>query len=157
MLTGADENYRRFCRCNSRNKHSKICYINTAKIQLFWANTRFGRSRYSFSTNLPLIETKLSKQNNNCLAMLGKFLVTIIKFLTKGTGITRPDSLGYWTKIELFTYALSAPPPLACPSNFVIMTDATLTFSLKARAYKTGNQAYEEYIQTQQTIHLLWR
>ena len=32
------------------------------------------------------------------------------------------------------TYALRAPPPLACPSSFVIITDATSTFSLKALA-----------------------
>lgn len=30
------------------------------------------------------------------------------------------------------TYALRAPPPFACPSNFVIMTEPTSTFSLKA-------------------------
>lgn len=30
------------------------------------------------------------------------------------------------------TYADSAPPPLACPSNFVIITEPIFTFSLKA-------------------------
>jgi len=35
---------------------------------------------------------------------------------------------------KLFTHALSAPPPFACPSSLVIMTEATSTFSLKARA-----------------------
>ena len=32
------------------------------------------------------------------------------------------------------TYALNAPPPFACPSNLVTMTDATSTLSLKALA-----------------------
>lgn len=30
--------------------------------------------------------------------------------------------------------ALKAPPPLACPSNFVIITEPTFTDFLKARA-----------------------
>ena len=33
-----------------------------------------------------------------------------------------------------YTYALKAPPPFACPSNLVTMTDATSTLSLKALA-----------------------
>ena len=32
------------------------------------------------------------------------------------------------------TYALRAPPPFACPSSLVTMTEATSTFSLKALA-----------------------
>lgn len=33
-----------------------------------------------------------------------------------------------------WSYALRAPPPLACPSSFVMITDATSTLSLKALA-----------------------
>lgn len=33
------------------------------------------------------------------------------------------------------TYALRAPPPLAWPSSFVMITEPTSTFSLKARAW----------------------
>ena len=32
------------------------------------------------------------------------------------------------------THALRAPPPLACPSSLVTITEATSTFSLKALA-----------------------
>ena len=34
------------------------------------------------------------------------------------------------------THALRAPPPFAWPSNFVMITDATSTLSLKALAYQ---------------------
>ena len=37
-------------------------------------------------------------------------------------------------KESSITYALRAPPPLACPSSFVTITEATSTFSLKALA-----------------------
>ena len=36
--------------------------------------------------------------------------------------------------VHKFTYALRAPPPLAWPSNFVTITEATSTFALKANA-----------------------
>ena len=52
-------------------------------------------------------------------------------------------------RINEFTYALSAPPPFACPSSFVMMTDATSTFSLKARAYTpslTSDNASVQYL-----------
>lgn len=35
---------------------------------------------------------------------------------------------------SLCTYALRAPPPLACPSSLVTITDATSTLALNARA-----------------------
>lgn len=40
-----------------------------------------------------------------------------------------------YRKRSPYTYALSAPPPLAWPSSLVIITEATSTFSLNARAY----------------------
>ena len=36
--------------------------------------------------------------------------------------------------MKFSTYALSAPPPFACPSNFVTITEATSTLSLNALA-----------------------
>lgn len=45
----------------------------------------------------------------------------------KASGALRQDATGD-------TYALRAPPPLACPSSLVTITDATSTLSLKALA-----------------------
>ena len=41
----------------------------------------------------------------------------------------------YITQVFMQAHALSAPPPLAWPSNFVTITDATSTFSLNALAW----------------------
>ena len=48
-------------------------------------------------------------------------------------------------KRQAVTHALSAPPPFACPSNLVTMTDATSTFCLKARAYSTTIYCWNLY------------
>jgi hypothetical protein len=78
----------------------------------------------SYTPRLHISTLKISPQSCTCNTM------SILTFFFIFTTYHQ-----YWQK-STFTYALRAPPPLAWPSSLVIITDATSTFSLKARAWK---------------------